>query len=68
MADAAPVPLRSFGCRECGRAVAVTDGADRRTVFCCAAHEREWWRRATRHAARDRARALRGARREGRRA
>lgn len=37
----------SFACRECGHTVEVTDPGDHRTVFCCGAHERAWWRRAS---------------------
>lgn len=43
-----PCP-RTFECRLCGRQVDVTERGDRRTVFCCAAHERQFWRHRDRY-------------------
>ncbi len=43
-----PVP-RTFICRLCGDAVTVDKRRDRRTVFCCAQHEREYWRHYDRY-------------------
>lgn len=40
---------REFTCPVCGKVVEVTDPFDVRTRFCCAAHERKFWRDATRH-------------------
>ncbi len=46
--NAMPVP-REFDCKLCGNRVVVTERADRRTVFCCAQHEREFWRHRDRY-------------------
>ena len=47
-------PVREFECANCHRKV-VTDnsmgykGIDKRTRFCCAHCERQYWRKVTRH-------------------
>ena len=41
--------IREFYCRQCGGLVQVVDKDDRRTVFCCAEHERKYWRDVTKH-------------------
>lgn len=38
------IPIREFTCRECGHEVSVKDIMDRRTVFCCPACEKKYWR------------------------
>lgn len=43
------VPIREFFCRECGGRVIVKSEKDRRTVFCCVAHERKYWKHPERH-------------------
>lgn len=48
-----PCP-RDFDCRRCGRHVRVEDRGDRRTVFCCAYCEREYWRHRDRYERRKR--------------
>lgn len=42
---------REFDCRYCHRhiSVGVDDLKDRRSVFCCAKCERQYWRETTRH-------------------
>lgn len=37
--------LREFYCRHCDRLVQVCDESDKRTVFCCQACERKYWKR-----------------------
>ena len=48
------VILRSFVCRQCNRDVYVTSKADHRTVFCCQACEKKYWRDVTKHKSRGR--------------
>lgn len=43
-----PCP-REFDCRRCGQHVAVTERSDRRTVYCSAHCEREFWRHRSRY-------------------
>lgn len=41
--------VREFDCKLYGHHVLVDDRSDRRTVFCCAQHEREFWRHRDRY-------------------
>ncbi len=43
-----PCP-RAFECRRCGDPVHVEDARDRRTVFCSAYCEREYWHHRSRY-------------------
>jgi endogenous inhibitor of DNA gyrase (YacG/DUF329 family) len=36
--------IREFYCRWCHRLVQIADPEDRRTVFCCQKHEKDYWR------------------------
>ena len=47
-------PVRKFDCAYCHRNVVTNNatgyqGIDRRTKFCCARCERQYWRKVTRH-------------------
>ena len=44
-------PTIRFECAWCKREVVTdsSDKVDKRTRFCCAKCERQWWRRKTRH-------------------
>lgn len=54
-------PSLRFKCANCGKEV-ITDSVkrDRRTRFCCAQCERQYWRRVTRHPARENPHVLSG--------
>ena len=39
--------IREFECKHCGKTVRVVEARDRRTVFCCATCERNFWRHKT---------------------
>lgn len=47
------IPIREFECRECGGRVVIKSEKDRRSVFCCVAHERKYWRHPERYSHRE---------------
>lgn len=47
------IPIKEFECKECGGRVVIKSEKDRRSVFCCVAHERKYWRHPERYSHRE---------------